>query len=363
MIPNVGDHLASHAPTVSGRPSVKRMQLTRLVRRSGKAVWLLVLVPVLAVAASIVVTMRTEPTEQLLATVSVISPDGTSTAATVTQAVDGFKSTVVSDGVVQLAADDSGVGLGATDVRAERIGTSNLVELRVTTQPGEDGQAALVALVDQANRALFSSALSTAEARVATAEQRYKKALADRDEEVARTGLLLPMEAYRAKASEITQLRVALATATSEVDKDAIRVTLGQATAALERIGASVTAYENLAERVTNTRAEVGAAEQAVEDARSRLAAAAAPESITIAEPTTQSTRTTVVRGAVAALILGLALGLGLVLLIGLLRHPDRTEERHQRRRHEPGRAEPSRSGRAERPDDEKYRTRETALR
>jgi len=307
------------------------MQLKSLVRRSGRAVWLLVLVPVLAVAASVALTLTAKPSEQTLATVSVIAPDGTSTAATVTQAVDGFKSTVTSDGVIQQAANDSGVELSASDVRAERIGTSNLVELRVTTAPGADSNAALVALVDNANTALFSATLTTAEARVATAEQRYQKALDEREEETSRTGLLLPIEAYRAKAAEVTQLRVALATAGSDVDQDAVRATLKQAIADLSRIGESVNAYESLAESVTRTRSELGAAQQTVEDGRTRLAAASAPESITVAEPTTQATRTTVVRGVVAALVLGSALGLGLVLLIGLLRSPVRSGERAHR--------------------------------
>ncbi|WP_243058737.1 hypothetical protein [Nocardioides sp. SR21] len=330
------------------------MQLTRLMRRSGKAVWLLVLVPILAVAASTAVTMRSEPSVRSLATVSVIAPDGTSTAATVTQAVDGFKSTVVSDGVVQQAADESGVGLSASDVRAERIGTSNLVEVRVTTQPGEDGNAAMTALVEAANNALFASTIATAEARVTTAEQRYENALAEREKETAETGLLLPMEAYRAKAAEVTQLRVALATADSSVDGEAVRAALKQAIADLARIGTSVNSYESLAESVTRTRTELGAAQQAVEDGHARLAAAGAQQSITIADPTTQSTRTTVVRGAVTALVLGLALALGLVLLIGLLRKPDRSVGPHERHRDDPSRDD--------RTDEPGSRKREAAL-
>jgi hypothetical protein len=330
----------------SAAPSVTVMQLNSLVRRSGKAVWLLVLVPVLAVAASVALSVNAKPSTQTLATVSVIAPDGTSTAATVTQAVDGFKSTVVSDGVVQQAATDSGVDISASDVRAERIGTSNLVELRVTTRPGADSGAALLALVDNANTALFSSTLTTADARVETAEQRYEKALEEREEETSRTGLLLPIEAYRAKAAEVTQLRVALATASADVNRETVQDTLQQAISDLREIGESVNAYESLADSVTRTRTELGAATQTVEDGRSRLAAASAPESITIAAPTTQSTRTTLVRSVVTALVLGLALGLGLVLLIGLLRKPEQDAENSHRGR--PNSADDDRPDRAD---------------
>ena len=53
-----------------------------------------------------------------------------------------------------------------------------------------------------------------------------------------------------------------------------------------------------------------------------RQTAATADESITVSGSEQQSQRTTMVRGAVAATVVGLALGGGLVLLIGLLRGP-----------------------------------------
>ena len=182
-------------------------------------------------------------------------------------------------------------------MRAERVGTSNLVELRVTTKPGADGDAALVGRWTTRTKRCSPPPPTTAEARVGTAKQRYEKALADRDEETSRTGLLLPIEAYRAKASEVTQLRVALATS-SEVNRDAVQATLQQAISDLRQIGESVNAYESLADSVTRTRSDFGAAQQAVEDGQTRLAAASAPESITIAAPTKHRRAPTLVRSA-----------------------------------------------------------------
>lgn len=301
------------------------MQLSRLFRRSGRAVWLIVLVPLLAVAGAVAVSANSEPDEQTLATVSVIAPEGGSTAAVITQAVDGFRSTVTSDSVVELAAQDSEVSIDAGhDIRAERIGTSNLVELRVTTQVGEDGAAVVRALVDRTNEALYSSTLTSLQARVDTAEVRYEQAIAERTRETERTGLLLPIEAYRAKASEVTQLRVALATADTDsgVDRSAVQEALDDSLKALRQIGESVTAFENLEDSVVRTRAELGAANQEVDNVDTRLTAATDDQSVTISEPSRQSLRTKVVRAGVAALVVGVAIGCGIALVIGLLRRP-----------------------------------------
>jgi capsular polysaccharide biosynthesis protein len=301
------------------------MQLTRLIKRSGKAVWLLVIVPVLAVAASVVLLAQSEPSVRTLAQVSVIAPEGSSTAATVTQAVDGFESTVTSDTVRKLALQDTGVEVGSGDVTAQRVGTSNLVELRLTTGAGEDAEAAMQSLIAHANDVLFSSTITSAKARVDTAQQRYDNAIKERDAAIDETGLLLPIEAYRAKASEVTQLRVALATGGPDIDRTTVQANLAEAVRDLRRIGESVNAFESLEDSVSRTRTELGDAKQAVDEATTRRDAATARESITITESAQQSTRTTVARGVVSALVVGLALGLGLVLLIGLLRHPDRT--------------------------------------
>lgn len=298
------------------------MQLTHLVRRSGKAVWLLVLVPVLAVGASIAVLSGDEPPVRTLATVSVIAPDGSATAATITQAVDSFESTVTSDTVRSLAAQDSGVAIGDGDISAERVGTSNLVELRLGTEAGEDGPAALRALIARANDALYAAPIAAAQSRIDTAEKRYQAALDERTRESSRTGLLLPIEAYRAKASEVTQLRVSLATGTA-VNTEAVQANLERAQRDLARIGESVNAFESLEDSVVRTRTELGDAKQVADAVTNLRAAADAPESITITDSVAESARATLARAVIAALVVGLALGLGLVLLIGLLRRPE----------------------------------------
>lgn len=336
------------------------MQLSRLIKRSGKFVWLLVLVPLLAVGASAALLVDAQPAARTLATVSVIAPEGSSTAATVTQAVDGFRSTVTSDTVLSLASRDAGTSVDSGDITAARVGTSNLVELQLSTDADENARAVMESLIARANDALFASAIASANARVDTAEQRYDAAVRERDAEIRRTGLQLPIEAYRAKAAEVTQLRVALSTAGSEIDRTTVQGTLAKAVEDLERIGESVNAFESLEDSVSRSRGELSDAKQEVDSVTTRREAATAPESVTMAGSTEQSSRTFLVRGVLTALVGGLAVALGLVLLIGLLRHPDRTESEHAPGEPEP--RAPAPAQRERRRDHDHDRDRESVL-
>ncbi len=302
-----------------------KMQLSDVIARARRFAWLLAVVPLLAIGAAVAVTAQQDPDTSTLATIAVIAPEGQSTAATVTQAVDGFRSAIGSDAVVRLASVDAGADISADrDVTAVRVGSSNLVDLRVDTQPGEDGQAVVEALVDRTNAALYASSLASAEARAARTEDTYEKALEDRREQTGTTGFPLPIESYRAKASEITQLRVALATTLGDasVDRDLITRRLREAVTALGRLGTAVEEYESLQDDVTRSRAERGQAAQELDAVLSRLEAARSDDSVTVASSTTESARTSVVRAAVAAAIVGLAVAGGLILMIGIGRGP-----------------------------------------
>lgn len=303
------------------------MQLSRVLARAGKAVWLLVIVPLLAAGGAIAYLSQAEPALHTFATVSVVAPEGRASAATVTQAVDGFTSAVLSENVVQSAERDSGASVNPDrDLRAERVGTSNLVEVRLTTQPGEEATVLLRALVQHTNDALFASTIASAEVRLRLAEERYDDALAEREKQLAATGLLLPIESYRAKASEVTQLRVALATTIGDtsVDREAVRRTLRAANETLRRIGESVAAYESIQDRVVRTRTELAEATEELDSVEIRHEAASSGQSITLSEPRLQPRRTQLVRGGLAGLVVGVGVAGGLVLLIGLLRAPRR---------------------------------------
>ena len=138
--------------------------------------WLLLLVPLLAIGATTAYLWNAAPDVHTFATISVIAPEGQSTAATVTQAVDGFKS------------------------------------------------------------------------------------------------------AYRAKLSEVTQLRLALATGDSSVNRDAVQERLQTANAELAKIGQSVNAFENVQDQVTRTRGDLATANQELDSVSTRQEAASADE-------------------------------------------------------------------------------------
>lgn len=283
--------------------------------------WLLLLVPLLAIAATSAYLWNAAPDVHTFATVSVIAPEGQSTAATVTQAVDGFKSAVASDTVAELAAEDADADIDiGHDLTAERVGTSNLVELRLTTEPGEDAESLVRALVARTNDALFAANKASAEAEIAQAQENYDEAIANREEAIEKSGLLLPIESYRAKLSEVTQLRLALATGESVVNREAVQDRLTTANKELATIGQSVNEYENVQDQVARSRDDLATANRQLDSVSTRQEAASADESITVSRSEQQNQRTVMVRGAVAAAVVGLALGGGLVLLIGLLR-------------------------------------------
>lgn len=299
------------------------MQLSRVLTRAGKAMWLLLLVPLVAISATTIYLWNAPPDVHTNATISVIAPEGQSTAATITQAVDGFKSAVVSETVAQLAAEDAGAKLDiGHDLTVERVGTSNLVEMQLTTEPGEDGNALIRALVARTNDALFASTTASAEAAISQAQENYDKAIADRDDAIEESGYPIPIEAYRSKASEVTQLRVALVVGDASVDKSAIQAKLTAANKELTEIGQSVNSFDNIQDQVIRSRSDLANANSDLDSVETRQQAASADESITVSASQKQSARTTMVRGAVAAAVVGLALGGGLVLLIGLLRGP-----------------------------------------
>lgn len=299
------------------------MQLSRVLTRAGKAMWLLLLVPLVAIGATSAYLWNAEPDVHTFATISVIAPEGQSTAATVTQAVDGFKSAVASDTVAQLAAEDADAALDVShDLTAARVGTSNLVELRLITEPGEDANALIRALVARTNDALFASTQASAEAGVTQAQENYDDAIGAREEVTEKSGLQQPIEAYRAKLSEVTQLRVALALSDPTVNRENVQTRLQDTIRQLNLMGASVNDYEDVQDQVTRTRGDLATANQSLDNVQTRQRAASADESVTVSASEEQNRRTVMVRGAVAAALVGVALGGGLVLLVGLLRGP-----------------------------------------
>ena len=302
------------------------MQLSRVLTRAGKAMWLLLLVPLLAIGATTAYLWNAPPDVHTFATVSVIAPEGQSTAATVTQAVDGFKSAVVSDTVAQLAAEDAGADLDVGhDLTAERVGTSNLVELRLTTEPGEDGDALLRALVARTNDALFSSTtrIRRGPGRAGAGELRRGDRRPRRSDE--ESGLLLPIEAYRAKAQRGDPAAGRARHGDASVDREAVQARLETPIAELDQIGESVNELENVQDQVIRTRDELATANQELDNVETRQQAASADESITVSE--LRASRTGGPRWSAARSPRpwsALALGGGLVLLIGLLRGPRR---------------------------------------
>lgn len=307
------------------------MQLTELLTAAGRARWLLVVLPVLCAALWVGVHADDSPRATSLATVAVVVPETDTSASAVAQAVEAFRSALVSETAVQDAGDAVGVELVVDrDVTAERVGTSNLLDVEVRTPPGTDVAAVVEALVRSTAQELYVAPVGIAQARLDRADARYTDALERREGLTERSGLLLPIEAYRAKESEATQLRVALTTGLANgtvagAGAAALQEALDRAETDLARIGTAVDRYEPVQDEVERSRALRADARAELDAVLVRQDAAVQPETLDVGAPVTESRRTLLVRAGVTGAVGGLALAAAVVLAAGLLRDRPRT--------------------------------------
>lgn len=301
------------------------MQLTQLIRRTSPIVWIVALVPALVAGVGAFLTTTSAPGYNVIATVPVTAPSGSDTAATVTQTVDSFRSALATQSVLDSAASEAGIESPPEEaVATSRVGTSNLVDLSVTVPERDALEEFVPALVASANELLFASAQSASDADLEAAQEQYDEVQAE-IEETSAGGLVIPLERYRAKASEVTQLRVALAAARARGGAEAAELStaLKASIKELQRLSLTVRDLDNLTFKSTQAQSRLADAERAVSDVDARLAAANDENALKVSQVSKQSTFTTVSRAVLAGVIVGLAVALGLVLLIAAFRRPD----------------------------------------
>ncbi len=308
------------------------MQLTQIIRRTGTRAWIVAVVPALAVGALVFLVFSGPSTYNTSATVSVSSPSGSDTASTVTQNVDSFRSALTSEAVRDAAA--SSVDIEAVDERdltSSRIGASNLVDITLTTAKADQGPELLDALVVQANQLLFTSEQNAANAQLVAAQESFdaaKSAVAVRSDD----GINIPTERYRAKASEVTQLRVALATARArnEAGVTGLSTALKTAQNELNTLGAQVRDLGEISFEYTEALSQLGEAKTRATATEARLEGAISRDSIKLGDTTQESTQSKLAKAVVSGLLVSIAFALGLVLLLDLLR-PQRQARRDRK--------------------------------
>lgn len=301
------------------------MQLVQIIRRTSTRVWALALIPALALAALTFLVTSSPPAHQLTATLGVGAPSGTQTAATVTQAVDSFRSALATSAVRQAAADEVGLDeLPESDVASTRLGASNLVEVTVTARDRDDLEPLVLALVRSANELLYTSARNDAQAQRESA-QRELDAVMEKVDAVSKDGAALPAQRYQTKAAEVTQLRVALAGARARggVEATGLQSSLDRATRELETLGEKVRELDEQSVPLLRARTRLADAAATVSAIDAGLTAANDEDSIKLGPVAEESQSTVLLRALVAGLVVGVAVAVGFVLLLGALRSSD----------------------------------------
>lgn len=300
------------------------MQIASFLRRGGATVVVLVGVPVLAMAGAGLVASGAEPSYRAVATVVVGPPSGASGGAALSQAVEGFQSALRTDVVLEEAAgaaeDDLTAGELLAVTSSRRLGGSSVVEVVYDGPRREDVDVVLGAQAKAAVRLVFGAELAAAELARDGAQERLEAATGSVRALEQSTGLLLPEEDYRAKAGEVTALRVSLAQTTSRgVETAAVASALAKAEQQLRDLATKAAQFEQPQYALDRARNDLTDAQARLTDVETRLAAAESPALLRVGSGQVQPGTVSAARTVVSAGVLGVLLALAVLFLFDAL--------------------------------------------
>ncbi|GAA1776147.1 hypothetical protein [Nostocoides vanveenii] len=299
------------------------MELRELLAHLGRRLWLLVIIPVAALL--LVLGLNAPSGTQYTSSVNLraTNPIGDPTVASINLVAGSLVNAATNDEVVTKIAQAAGVSadrVGKT-LSANRIADTELVHVSYS-----DSDQAVVDKVIQAapaamQDAAFAPALNQARVAQTEAKSTLDTALAELEKVQKSTGVTNPDREYQAATSEATSLRVALATAKGRPD-----------TVTTKPIEDALKSAQKRADEITAAQAELAAPQYAVDNARQGLAArtqalgdinarkaASVAESIST-DVTPLDWKTSVLRRAVSAVLIGLALAILLLAIPEVLR-------------------------------------------
>ncbi len=306
------------------------MELRELLRRLGRRLWILVIVPIVAVGVMVPLASQDPTKYGATATVSVSVPSGQESAANLNQAIASITSAAVSQGVLASVAESSGATAAQIEggLSTRRIGTSELVEFTYVDTDKAVVAKVIDAMPKAAQEAVFASIVRQAEKTEDLAKKSYDSALSKLADVRKSTGLILPEAAYQAKSTEVTQLRVALVTALTRPDtqtSEPIAAALATAEKELAALGPKVTEFSQPQFELDRARQAQATAAGDLLDVQSRRDSAEAATAT--GQVVAQARSTDLVRVAASAAVIGFAIAVLLLLLSELLRRSRRTSD------------------------------------
>ena len=295
-----------------------------------RRLWILVLVPVLAVGAVVAWELRRPP--QYSATATVAAPAAVGGPSTNQYSgvnaprafVADFSGAVTSPMIVNQVAEKTGAAPSVIKdgLEVSQIGSSSLVQLTYTG-PRRDRVASVVNESAAATiRFLFQTQVTLAQKTVGEARKAVDRANAALASFYKQTGQVLPDEAYRIAAQQVADLQreQASARAGGETTKAAsLQSTIDARKAEVAKLAPQVATYQGLVERRTQALSRLNVLEEGMERAQAQYSAAD-PEAIVVVGQVQRASRLpALVRKAVPAAGAGLFLAVGIVLLLELL--------------------------------------------
>lgn len=295
-----------------------------------RRLWILLVVPLLAVGAVVAWELRQPPRYSATATVAApAAVGGPSTnqysGVNAPRAfVADFSGAVTSPLIVNQVAEKTGAAPAAIKdgLEASQIGTSSLVQLTYTG-PRRDQVTPVVNEAAAATiRFLFQTQVTLAQKTVGEARKAVDRANAALASFYKKTGQVLPDEAYRIAAQQVADLQreQASARAGGETTKAAsLQSAIDARKAEVAKLAPQVATYQGLVDRRTQALSRLNVLEEGMERAQAQYSAAD-PEAIVVVGPVQRVSRLpALVRMAAAAAGAGLFLAVGIVLLLQLL--------------------------------------------
>jgi capsular polysaccharide biosynthesis protein len=303
-----------------------------------RRLWILLLVPLLAVGAVVAWELRQPPQYSATATIAapaVVGGPATNqySGANAPRAfVADFSGAVTSPMILNHVAEKTGAATATIKdgLKVSQIGTSSLLQLTYTG-PRRDQVVPVVNESAAATiRFLFQTQVTLAEKTVGEARKAVDRANAALATFYKQTGQVLPDEAYRIAAQQVADLQKdqASARAGGETTKaDSLQSSIDAKKAEVAKLAPQVATYQSLVERRTQALSRLNVLEQGMEQAQAQYSAADPQAIVVVGQVQRASRLSTLVRKAAPAAGAGLFLAVGVVLLLELFSRRSHDEE------------------------------------
>ncbi len=299
------------------------MELRELLTRLGRRLWLLVIIPVAALLLVLGLNAPSGTKYTSSVNLRATNPIGDPTVASINLVAGSLVNAATSDEVLDNIAKTAGVPTDRVrdGLSANRIADTELVHITFADSDQAIVEKVMQAVPSAVQEQAFAPALRQAQVAADEAQKGLDSAIAELAAVQKKTGLTNADREYQAAASEVTSLKVALATAKGRPD-----------TVTTKPIEDALKAAQDRVDEITEAQAEFTAPEYAVDNARGALAdrtaavsdikarqAASITESIET-DVTQLPWRTEFLRRAVSAALIGLALAVLLLAIPEVLR-------------------------------------------